>query len=85
MQCACRVTERNADPDAVAASKRQETKELLQHLKKTNPLVEQNIFNSIHAANMDTMVGYKCNGALHSFTERFDAEAQEWENLEKTR
>ncbi len=74
LQCACRVTERNADPDAVVQSKRQEVKELLQELRKTNPLVERNIFNSIHAASMDTMVGYKQDGVLHTFLEKFDQE-----------
>jgi tRNA(Ile)-lysidine synthase TilS/MesJ len=72
LQCACRVTERNADPDAVAASKRQETKELLRTLRRTNPLVERNIFNSIHTASVDTMVGYKQKGKLHSFLEHYD-------------
>ncbi len=72
LQCACRVTERNADPDAVMLSKRQETKELLRTLRKENPLVERNIFNSIHTASLDTMVGYKQNGVLHSFLEHYD-------------
>ncbi len=74
LQCACRITERNADPDAVAISKRQEVKELLRQLRKTNPLVERNIFNSIHCAGVDTMVGYKQDGVQHSFLERF------WQN-----
>ncbi len=77
LQCACKVTERSADPDGVAASKRQEVKALLHELRKDNPLVERNIFNSIHVANMDTMVGYKQNGVLHSFLERFDEEEKE--------
>ncbi len=74
LQCACRVTQRNGDPDGVVASKRQEVKELLRRLRKENPLVERNIFNSIHVANMDTMVGYKQDGVLHSFLERFNRE-----------
>ncbi len=77
LQCACRVTERNADPDATQASKRQEVKELLRALRKDNPLVERNIFNSIHAVSLDTMVGYKQDGELHTFLERFDRQTKE--------
>lgn len=70
LQCACKMTERTADPDGVFYSKRQEIKELLARLRQDNPLIEQNIFNSIHAVNLDTMVGYKQDGVEHSFLER---------------
>ena len=70
LQCACKMTERTADPNGVFYSKRQEIKELLARLRQDNPLIEQNIFNSIHAVNLDTMVGYKQDGVEHSFLER---------------
>jgi len=70
LACACRMTESSVmDEDK---SKRRETKRLIRELKKTNPDIEKNIFNSIHMANIDTLVGYKLNGVKHSFSERFD-------------
>ncbi|MBO5238898.1 MAG: tRNA 2-thiocytidine biosynthesis protein TtcA [Lachnospiraceae bacterium] len=72
LQCACRFTEayeQTNNEDGM--SKRQETKELIRELKKTNPLVEMNIFNSIHDVNVDTLVGYKAKGEEHPFLEEF--------------
>ena len=69
IQCACRFTERAAQFEG--ESKRKVVKKLLKDLKKENPLVEKHIFNSIHAVGLDTMVGYKTNGELHSFLERY--------------
>lgn len=70
LQCACRFTEKVSQEEVV--SKRQETKSLIRELKKTNPLVEMNIFNSIHDVNVDTLVGYKTKGVLHSFIDEFE-------------
>ena len=72
LNCACIMTE-NASRDE-NASKRRVTKNLIRELKRTNPDVEKNIFNSIHRANIDTLVGYKQNGILHSFLETYDDE-----------
>lgn len=69
LQCACIMTER-AQVDE-NASKRRETKALIRELKKTNPDVEKNIFNSIHRANVDTLVGYKLGNELHSFLDGY--------------
>ncbi len=68
--CACRFTEacEKAD-DAGDVSKRAEVKNLLRELKKTNPNIEKNIFNSIHAVCLDTFVGYKSGGKEHTFNE----------------
>lgn len=75
LACACRMTEKaEIDEDA---SKRRETKALIRTLKETNPDVEKNIFNAIHRANLDTLVGYKLDGAEHSFLERYDAARDE--------
>ncbi len=72
LQCACHFTEQAAAEEV--SSKRQETKELISFLKKTNPLIETNIFNSIHDVNVDTLVGYKTRGVLHSFLDEFEDE-----------
>ena len=70
LACACIMTE-NAAVDE-NASKRRQTKSLIRELKKDCPDVEKNIFNSIHKANIDTMVGYKHLGVQHSFLETYD-------------
>ena len=67
LRCACRLTESAAVDEG--ASKRQEIKRLIARLHMTNPKVEQNIFNSIHRAQLDTLVGWKQGGEWHSFTE----------------
>lgn len=73
IQCACRFTEKvNNSEDGVGCSKRQEIKELIKTLKKTNPNVDKSIFNSIHSVCLDTMVGYKSQGVEHSFLDRYD-------------
>jgi len=72
IQCACRFVERrDASQDGVGASKRQEIKQLLRELKRTNPNIEKSIFNSIHTLSLDTMVGYKTNGRLREFPELY--------------
>ena len=70
IQCACRFTESCAASGG--GSKRQEVKELLRRLKQDNPDIEKSIFNSIHAVSLDTMIGYKTHGELHSFLEGYD-------------
>lgn len=70
IQCACRFTE-NCE-NGTGDSKRQEIKQLIRELKKTNPNIEKSIFNSIHSVCLDTMVGYKSNGVEHSFLDNYD-------------
>lgn len=70
IQCACRFTE-NCE-NGTGDSKRQEIKQLIRELKKTNPNIEKSIFNSIHSVCLDTMVGYKSNGIEHSFLDNYD-------------
>lgn len=70
IQCACRFTE-NCE-NGTGDSKRQEIKQLIKEIKKTNPNIEKSIFNSIHSVCLDTMVGYKSNGVEHSFLDNYD-------------
>ncbi|MFV0412461.1 MAG: tRNA 2-thiocytidine biosynthesis protein TtcA, partial [Oscillospiraceae bacterium] len=56
-------------------SKRQEVKQLIQRLKRTNPHIESNIFNSIHKVNLNTVIGYTQNGVEHSFLDGYDERA----------
>lgn len=72
IQCACRFVEnRDGAEDGIGDSKRQEIKFLIRDLKKINPLVDSNIFNSIHSVNVDTMPGYKMKGKEYSFLDNF--------------
>ncbi|MGN0491795.1 tRNA lysidine(34) synthetase [Ruminococcus sp.] len=73
IQCACRFTE-NCE-NGTGDSKRQEIKQLIRELKKTNPNIEKSIFNSIHSVCLDTMVGYKSNGVEHSFLDNYESSA----------
>ena len=73
IRCACKVTERIAhSEDGTGDSKRQEIKLLIKELKKTNPNIENSIFNAIHAVHIDTFPGYKSGGEDHSFLEGYD-------------
>lgn len=75
LQCACRFTENCTMCDnGGGGSKRQEVKTLIRRLKRDNPNLEINLFNSLHKVNVDTLVGYKLNGETHSFLERFGEE-----------
>ncbi|MGN0456390.1 MAG: ATP-binding protein [Acutalibacteraceae bacterium] len=69
IRCACRFTENAANGDG--CSKRQEIKELIKTLRRTNPNIEKSIFNSIHSVCIDTMPGYKSDGVEHSFLEKY--------------
>lgn len=71
LQCACKFTENIAAENSQIKSKRKETKELIKELKKDNPLIEMNIFNSIHDVNVDTLVGYKTKGINHAFLDEY--------------
>ena len=72
IQCACRFTEQyKSNGNENLMSKRQEIKDLIKDLKKTNPNIENSIFKSIHAVCLDTMPGYKSHGVAHTFLENY--------------
>lgn len=68
--CACKFTENTAKEAVFSARKRM--KQLIAELKKENPCVEDNIFQSIHNVQLDTLVRYKTNGTEVSFLQKFD-------------
>lgn len=71
LQCACKMTEKNSDLEN--ASKRKETKQLIEDIKKFNPNADDNIFRSLHNVNLATLPGFRdCDsGELHSFLEKY--------------
>lgn len=73
LQCACHFTERNSEIDSngQSDSKRFEIKHLIAELKKVNPHVESNIFNSMTNVNVDTVIEYKKDQIRHSFLENY--------------
>ena len=73
LQCACHFTESCAacQEDEVTTSKRLETKKLIAALKKDNPYIESNIFNSVGNINLDTVIAYKKDGVRHHFLDEY--------------
>ena len=74
IQCACRFTDTctTCHPNEEAKSKRQQTKQLIRELKKTNPEVEAHIFRSMENVCLDTVIAYKTGGRKISFLENYD-------------
>ncbi|MBQ7323690.1 MAG: tRNA 2-thiocytidine biosynthesis protein TtcA [Clostridia bacterium] len=70
--CACRFTQNLTGGDEDTFSARRKVKELITTLKKENDNVENNIFQSIHNVQLDTLAEYKKNGEKHSFLEKFE-------------
>lgn len=73
IQCACRFTDElsRQNSNKPSSSKREETKELIKSLKKTNPNVEANIFNSMHNVSLDAVIAYKKNGTAYNFLDEY--------------
>ena len=73
LQCACRFTEaRDAAPDGIGESKRQEVKALIRALKRDNPNIEKSIFRAIHGVQLDTFPGFKRHGKAYSFLDFYE-------------
>ena len=74
LQCACHFTETctTCHEDGTTSSKRLETKKLIAELKKTNPQVEANIFNSVSNVNLSTVIAYKEDGIKHHFLDSYE-------------
>lgn len=57
--------------DGTTSSKRLETKKLIAELKKDNPYIEANIFNSMGNVDLGAVIGYKKDGVRHNFLEEY--------------
>lgn len=70
--CACKFTQKITGSDDDTFSARKRVKALIAELKKENPNVENNIFQSIHNVQLDTLAEYKTDGKKHTFLEKFE-------------
>ena len=70
--CACALTEK--DKNKELESYRKKVKNLISELKKDDPLVDINIFKSVHKVNIDQIIGYKKDGQKYSFLENYKKE-----------
>lgn len=70
--CACKFTQSITGGDEDIFSARRKVKGLIAQLKRENLNVENNIFQSIHNVQLDTLAEYKQDGVKHSFLEKFD-------------
>ncbi|MCI9428959.1 MAG: tRNA 2-thiocytidine biosynthesis protein TtcA [Lachnospiraceae bacterium] len=69
LQCACRFTENCAS--GRKHSKRDEMKELIGQLRDRSSFIEQNIFNSVKNVNLNKVIGYKKDGEIYHFLDRY--------------
>ena len=72
--CACKFTQKTVGGDEDTCSARRKVKTLIAELKKENENVENNIFQSIHNVQLDTLAEYKKDGKRVSFLEKFKKE-----------
>lgn len=66
INCACKFTENSKQ------GKRLEVKLLIEKLKETNPLVENNIFTAMDNINLNCALGYKKDNIKHSFLDEYE-------------
>ena len=71
--CACKFTKNLTGGEEDTFSARRKVKELISMLKEENPNVENNIFQSIHNVQLDTLAEYKKEGKKNSFLDKFEA------------
>lgn len=77
IRCACRFTENAHSERSGISSKRLETKRLIAALKKENPEIEDNLFNALHAVQLETFPGYKFRGKTRSFLDDYEEETSD--------
>lgn len=74
IQCACHFTDTcsSCREDGTSNSKRMETKKLIEELKKTNPVIEKNIFKSVENINLHNIIAYKTDDGWHNFLDDYN-------------
>ena len=77
-KCVCRFSEQlHRNENGIYTSKREEVKQIIRELKKINPDIEMNIFNSLHRVNIDTFPGLKYDDTFHSFLENYSGDEKQ--------
>ncbi len=71
IQCACRFTENCATCGGGRGSKRDDMKELIKKFREESPLIEENIFQSVHNVNLSTIIGWHKGSEKHNFLDDF--------------
>jgi len=66
LNCACEFVLKQKE------SKRNEIKQLLKQLRKTNPYIEKNIYRSLENVNLDTIISYKKKDIVHHFLDDYE-------------
>ncbi|HEX3017463.1 MAG TPA: ATP-binding protein [Caproicibacter sp.] len=72
IQCACRFTENCVLGDNGGGSKRQEMKELIKKLRKTNSNIDKNIFHSVENVNLEAIIGWRAGDSVHNFLDEYN-------------
>lgn len=72
IQCSCPFSKSCAADGEENNSKRQEIKLLIQKLRRTNPYIDVNIFNSVQNVNLSTIIGWHDKDKRHSFMDDYD-------------
>ena len=71
IQCACKITEKDAE-FGEHGSKRDEMKQLLKQLRSIYNKVDMNIYNSAKNVNLNTVISYIKDGKVHHFMDDYD-------------
>ena len=71
LNCACKFTEKCAITND-GTSKRNEMKELIKNMRKTNPNVDQNLFKALENINMNCILGWHKDGKNYSFLDEYE-------------
>ncbi|MDR3239602.1 MAG: tRNA 2-thiocytidine biosynthesis protein TtcA [Clostridiales bacterium] len=72
IRCACRFSE---NPDICGGgSKRAEIKAFLRQLRKTDPVIEKNIFRSVENVHVDAVIGCREKNIRRHFLDSYDAQ-----------
>ncbi len=71
LRCACSVTSSD-NSEQQSSSKRQEIKELIVTLKKTNPDIEHHIFRSVWNVDLKRIISYHTGDEKHHFMDNYD-------------
>jgi hypothetical protein len=73
IRCACHFTDTcSLEGKGDSNSKRLEAKHLIADLKKNNPNIEGNLFQSMQNIHLDAVLGYKQGNIRHSFLDEYN-------------